>query len=129
MKVCKKCNSNKNIEEHHIQPKFMDNKKGYGLLIDFCKKHHHILHLIIPCIIWKHINQKDRLKIIKEVENFTFKYCENNIDKEIKDFIKEIEDRRCKKCDRELDEEDILKNWCPYCNNSIDDGNLNVKHN
>ena len=77
MKVCKKCNSKDKIEEHHVQPKFMDNPKGFGMLIDLCKKHHTILHLIIPSIIWKYVNKKDRLKVIKRVEDFTLKYCEN----------------------------------------------------
>ena len=33
MKVCKKCKSTDRVEEHHVQPKFMDNPKGYGLLL------------------------------------------------------------------------------------------------
>ena len=129
MKVCKKCGSNINVEEHHVQPKFMDNRMSYGLLLNLCKKHHTILHLIIPSIIWKYVPERFKLKVIKEVESFTLEYSKNNLDKKIKDFIKEVEDGRCKKCDYELDEEDIFKNWCPNCNASINDGDKNVEYN
>lgn len=120
MKVCKKCNTDKEIEEHHVQPKFMDNPKGYGSLIDFCKKHHHILHLIIPSIIWKYVPEKYKLKVIKEVESFTLKYCENNKDQKL---IKRSEEdgRYCGNgdCCYELDEEDCIDGICPYCLGSI----------
>ena len=125
MKVCKKCNSDKAVHEHHVHPKFMDNPKGFGLLLNLCRKCHHILHFIIPSIIWKYVPKKDRLKVIKEVESFALKYSENDLNKKIRDFIKEVEDGRCKNCDYELDEEDVLENWCPNCNNSINDGDKN----
>ncbi len=123
MKVCKKCNSDKEIEEHHVQPKFMDNEKGYGLLIDFCKKHHHILHLIIPSIIWKYIPEKYKLKVIKEVQSFTYKYCKNNLNKELKDFKNDL-NKYCGNgdCCFELDEEDYIDGTCPYCLGSINKG-------
>jgi len=93
-------------------------------LLDLCKKHHRILHLIIPSIIWKYVNKKDRLKVIKEVENFTLNKYSIKDDKEINEFLNSV---GCS-CGYELDEEDVLENWCPYCNKSIRDGDKN-EHN
>ncbi len=48
---CDKCNKDfpeNEIHEHHIHPKFMNNKKGEGKKAYLCKKCHDILYLIIP---------------------------------------------------------------------------------
>jgi len=124
MKYCKKCNSNIEVEEHHVHCKFMDNKKGFGMTIDLCKKCHTILGLIIPSIIWKYVPKKYKLKVIKEVENFTYKYCENNLDNQITDYDDDIRKiNRCINCDYELDPEDLLDNLCPFCFNSLENKN------
>lgn len=69
---CKKDFEEKDIHEHHIHPRFMDNKKGNGSKLQLCKKCHDILHLIIPTIIWKFVNNK--YKCLKEVIEYTKKY-------------------------------------------------------
>jgi len=75
-----KCNScskefeEKQIEEHHIHPKFMDNIKGYGKKIPLCKKCHIILHLKIPSIIWKYLSTNAKNKCITEIKDFTLNF-------------------------------------------------------
>ena len=71
---CQMCNSQTSIHEHHIHPKFMDNISGYGEKMLLCKKHHNILHLIIPSIIWKHLPKENKRRCITEVTRFTYNY-------------------------------------------------------
>ena len=132
MKICKKCGSNNNIEEHHINPKFMDNPKGYGIKVNLCKKCHTILGLIIPSILWKYIPEKDKFKVIKEVENFTIEiYCKDNENLKIKEFDKQDKEKYCGNddCCFELDEEDIIDGICPYCFKSINKGDCDYGYN
>jgi len=68
---CKKEFEEREIHEHHIHPKFMDNPKGCGMKFPFCKKHHDILHLIIARIIWKYVPKHLKQKCINEVIKFT----------------------------------------------------------
>jgi len=128
MKCCKKCGSTKQVEEHHIHCKFMDNSKGYGLKVNLCKKCHTILGLIIPSILWKYIPEKDKFKVIKEVENFTINfYCKNL---KIKHFDKQDKEKYCGNynCCYELDEEDIINGICPYCLRSIIKEDCDYEH-
>lgn len=56
--ICSKCKDDfqeKQINEHHAHPRFMDNKKGDGKKKNLCDKCHNIIHLIIPAIIWRFI--------------------------------------------------------------------------
>ncbi|RPI76044.1 MAG: hypothetical protein EHM47_00975 [Ignavibacteriales bacterium] len=71
---CEKCKldfGEKDIHEHHIHPRFMNNKKGNGKKIYLCEKCHNILHLLIPTIIWKHIEIEDKTQTIDAVLKFT----------------------------------------------------------
>jgi len=74
---CDKCLKDfpeREIHEHHIHPRFMDNKNGLGMKINLCEKCHNILHQIIPSIIWKYILDDWKQICIDDVTNFTFKY-------------------------------------------------------
>ncbi|HUS51665.1 MAG TPA: hypothetical protein VMZ91_15975 [Candidatus Paceibacterota bacterium] len=119
MIYCEKCNSNKKVEEHHIHPKFMDNKNGNGIKINLCKKHHIILHLIIPSILWKFIKESDKPTVIEQVKNLAIKYSQTQEilkDKKTLEF-KHNEDnkQRCPNCERKLDFEDFIEGVCNCC--------------
>jgi len=76
--ICDKCKKDfeeKNIHEHHIHPRFMDNKKGEGMKIYLCERCHHILHLMIPSILWRYIPNKK--ECIEAVKIFTKRTMEN----------------------------------------------------
>lgn len=68
------------IHEHHIHPKFMDNKEGKGKKYDLSKKNHMILHSIIPSIIWKYIPKENKQNCISHVISFS-KYFITNLKK------------------------------------------------
>jgi hypothetical protein len=68
---CKKDFEEKNIHEHHIHPRFMDNLKGNGSKIYLCGRCHNILHLLIPTIIWRYIPKESKEQCIKDVLKFT----------------------------------------------------------
>jgi len=120
MKYCKKCNSNVEVENHHVHCRFMDNQKGFGMTIYLCKKCHTILGLIIPSIIWKYVPEKDKLKVIKEVESFTYEYCKDTKNKKIIDWDDDIREiNRCKQCDYELDPEDYNEGYCSNCDSAL----------
>ena len=73
--ICRHCNKEfqgKEIHEHHIHPRFMDNPKGNGMKIYLCEKCHNILHLIIPKIIWEYVDDKDTC--LNAVIKYTLKY-------------------------------------------------------
>jgi hypothetical protein len=73
--ICQKCKKDfpeKEIHEHHIHPRFMENKKGDGRKIYLCEKCHNILHLLIPTIIWGYIPNNKKDICIKEVINFSY---------------------------------------------------------
>jgi len=65
---CKKDFLDKDLDEHHIHPRFMDNKKGDGMKIYLCKKCHYIIHGFIATIIWKYVPMNLKQKAIKEVK-------------------------------------------------------------
>lgn len=70
---CQKCSNQFDsplIEQHHIHPKFMNNKTGLGKKANLCRGCHMELHLIIQSIIWNNLNNNKEL-VIKEVINFT----------------------------------------------------------
>jgi len=74
---CQKCKIDfpeSEIHEHHIHPRFMDNKKGNGMKCCLCKKHHNILHFKIPGILWKYIPENKKKEVIELVEEFTKNY-------------------------------------------------------
>lgn len=58
--ICQKCKidflEEKDIQEHHIHPRLMNNKKGIGEKIHLCAKCHNILHLLIATWIWNYVN-------------------------------------------------------------------------
>lgn len=69
---CQKCKNDfeeRQIQEHHIHPRFMDNPKGYGMKLQLCEKCHNILHLKIPTVLYKYIPNKKLC--IKNVIDFT----------------------------------------------------------
>lgn len=135
MKICKRCGETNEVEEHHIHCKFMDNPKGFGLTIDLCKKCHTILGLIIPSIVWKYIQQKDKLQVIKEIESFTKYFCKKDeLTEEQMEFLASEEyllSKTCGNmgCHRELDKEDYIDGYCPFCNNTIKNGDIYDKYN
>ena len=78
--ICKHCGldlSEKEIQEHHLHPRFMDNPKGDGMKIPLCIKDHNIIHLLISSMIWKYVPENRKIDCIKDVINFTKKYGGN----------------------------------------------------
>lgn len=78
MLKCNKCgetpeNKESLIHNNHIVPKFMGGTDKEGR-VPLCKKHHDILHNIIPSIIWKYVPENARADCIKEVVRFTLRY-------------------------------------------------------
>jgi len=76
---CQKCKENFNereIHEHHIHPRFMNNKNGFGMKCYLCKKCHDILHLKISSILWRFISDNKKQQAINCVIKYT-----NNITK------------------------------------------------
>jgi len=70
---CKKDFEECDIQEHHIHPRFMDNKKGDGMKIPLCEKCHNILHLIIPGILWGFLNEQQQQSAIFLIKIYTEK--------------------------------------------------------
>lgn len=62
------------IEEHHIHPRFMNNKKGDGMKIQLCKKCHDKIHLMIPSIYWNLLNDWQQMEAVEIIGSFTKKY-------------------------------------------------------
>lgn len=61
--ICMHCGNEfkeKDIEAHHIHPKFMDNKKGEGMQINLCRSCHNKLHLILPSLYWQFLNNHQK---------------------------------------------------------------------
>ena len=78
--ICQKCKKEfeeKDIQEHHLHPKFMDNPSGLGKKVYLCEKCHNILHLLIPSIIFKSVY--DKSLVTKEVINFTMRWVSDNV--------------------------------------------------
>lgn len=59
------------IEEHHIHPRFMDNKKGEGMKINLCRDCHIRLHLNLPSLYWKVLTKEQRKISIDVVMGFS----------------------------------------------------------
>ena len=76
--ICKKegCNSH-DCELHHIVPKFKGGVDTDGRVY-LCTKHHKILGLIIPSIIFKFLKtyQKEECKL--EIKEYTNKWLKKN---------------------------------------------------
>jgi len=117
------------IDKHHIHPRFMDNKKGDGKIYDLEKGEHIKLHLIIPSIVWKYIEENKKKKCIDEVIKFSEKYIERmdiiknivtnqtELIPETKPISDEPQDCKiCVLCGYENDIEDI---FCNSCGNTI----------
>lgn len=66
---CKQEFEEKLIQEHHIHPRFMDNKNGEGMKIQLCEKCHNILHLKISAIVYLFVDNKQ--ECIEAVKKFT----------------------------------------------------------
>jgi len=79
---CQKCHKDfeeYEIQEHHVHPRFMDNKKGDGIKIQLCERCHNILHNIIPSILYPYVNDKGLC--IRRVINFTEKWIKEDDNK------------------------------------------------
>ena len=55
------------LEEHHIHPKFMNNKEGKGEKFKITKKQHLIIHGKIMNWIWEEICDEEKEEIIKVI--------------------------------------------------------------
>lgn len=107
---CYRCESEIKNEEHHVHPRFMNNKNGEGIKITLCKDCHTILHRnIIPSFLFNQIENKE--KAISDLKSFTFRWIGKNT--EDKQLI-------CSECKADLDIEDKI---CPYCNKLVGDYN------
>lgn len=131
MKWRKKNMEDKNkfsLEEHHIHPKFMDNKKGNGDTYSITKNEHIKLHLIIPTILWKYIPQEEKQKCINEVIEFSKKFISSSKKNNNKSLLSLDTDdtgiKFCFNCGAELDIEDILCEYCSTYQNYENSGNL-----
>lgn len=74
---CDRCGNefeDSKIHEHHIHPRFMDNKNGIGKKMYLCEKCHNILHLLIPNVVWKYIPAEKKQDCINEVKQFSLEY-------------------------------------------------------
>jgi len=74
---CSHCNldfEENKIHEHHIHPRFMNNKKGDDMKIYLCEKCHNKIHLIIPSIYWELLSSNQKIKAIIKVKSFSKKY-------------------------------------------------------
>jgi len=67
------------LEEHHIHPRFMDNKNGDGEKFRIPKKQHSILHGNIMNWIWECIKEEDKKNIIKYIINKSKKFIGEKI--------------------------------------------------
>lgn len=71
---CESMFEEKQIQEHHIHPRFMDNSKGLGIKRNLCEKCHSILHNMIPAIMWKRIPESLKLELIRDVKGFSLNF-------------------------------------------------------
>ena len=63
---CRKCESRFEVHLHHIIPKNIGGIDKDGRIY-FCKKHHDMIHFIMPEWIWKFVvNKKEAKKYIWE---------------------------------------------------------------
>ena len=68
---CRKCSKEfeeKCLDEHHLHPRFMDNKKGNGMKTWLCKKCHNIVHLKIGAMLWRYVPDRFKPDCIKNAE-------------------------------------------------------------
>jgi len=71
---CQKCKEEfleKQIDEHHKHPKFMDNPKGHGMKIPLCKGCHDFLHKIMLSWLWKFVPEDKKQECINYVKRRT----------------------------------------------------------
>jgi len=66
-KHCKERFAESKIQEHHLHPRFMDNKPGNGMKIGFCTKCHGILHGQLMIYLWQFVPEENKPKCIKRV--------------------------------------------------------------
>lgn len=71
----KDCHKEDNLHEHHLIPKFMGGVDFDGRK-RLCEKHHNILQLIIPTILWKYIPYPIKEKVKQEVKEFSLRWLE-----------------------------------------------------
>ena len=69
-RFCAKCGTDKNLEEHHIIPKFMGGTDKDGRML-LCKKHHIMLHLVIASLMWSFVPVERRNSFKEEMESLT----------------------------------------------------------
>ena len=70
---CRKSGETKNLELHHIVPKYMGGKDIDGRVY-LSKKQHDILHNIIPSIIWKYVPEERKEDCRNTVKRFTLRW-------------------------------------------------------
>ncbi len=71
MDFCRKCGTKVEVHSHHVIPKNIGgNNDG---TIYFCKKHHDIIHFMIPQWIWKFVNRTKEAK--QHIKEQTKEYC------------------------------------------------------
>jgi 5-methylcytosine-specific restriction endonuclease McrA len=75
---CEEDFAEKDIHEHHIRPRFMDNLQGLGRKRLLCKKCHDIMHNSIQGILWRYVPIENRRKCIMSVELFCERYKRGN---------------------------------------------------
>lgn len=58
------------LEEHHFVPQYMGGKDTDGRVY-LCRKHHAILHNMLPLIIWRHVPEENRVSCRADIIEFT----------------------------------------------------------
>ena len=74
---CTSCELNfdeKDIHEHHIHPRFMNNPRGDGKKRLLCKRCHDILHNTVQSILWRHLDDHTKEKAIYSVKVFSERF-------------------------------------------------------
>lgn len=75
--ICKKrdCDitEEKELELHHIIPRFMGGNDTNGRKY-LCKKHHNIIGLLTPSILWNFIPEQDKERAREAVKSFTINW-------------------------------------------------------
>ena len=72
--MCSHCKNEfieKEIHEHHIHPRFMDNKKGDGMKIYLCKKCHDIIGGILLKLVWGQVSEGNKKILKTKIKSFT----------------------------------------------------------
>ena len=119
--MCPKCKRlHGSIDEHHIHPRFADNKQGNGRKIALCHSCHTTLHMFMLPIMWGHILECEKPSVIKKFEALA-KYFMNQTKEYEIDATLDMYDtgiKICKECGCENDVEDKI---CDHCCETLND--------